>query len=181
MKIHLNSDKLKHLRVAAGWTQERLADEAGMHSRTVQRIESDGLASVQSLDRLALALQLEPGDLLLEQPPQSDISYTPEQATQWIKTYAKQMERIERWHSYSWVGSTVFLLGGILLVSCMWMVKQNLSQSSILNVLLPGAAVGLVLMAIGAYFSTLTVRAEKEKRALETMSQLGIPPWLKLS
>ena len=179
LKLRISAEKLRQMRLKAGWTQERLAEEAGLHGRTVQRIESEGFLSVQSLDALSNAFEVEAGELLVEESPSSGVRYTPEEATEWVKSYAKAMERIGRWRSYGWVGKCVFLVGAILMVSCMLLVKENLGRTNILYVLFPGVGIGLALAAIGAFMASLSVRAEKEEKALRTMTQLQIPPWLK--
>lgn len=58
MDIHmkLNAEKLRTLREVRGWSQEHLADAAGVSVRTVQRAESDGTASRETKVCLAAAL-----------------------------------------------------------------------------------------------------------------------------
>lgn len=40
MKIRTNGDRVRQLREAKGWTQQRLADKANASDRTIQRIEN---------------------------------------------------------------------------------------------------------------------------------------------
>lgn len=58
--------RLRELREAAGLTQSRLAEKAGLDQGHVSRIES-GRASIglDVLDRLCRALKCEPGDILV--------------------------------------------------------------------------------------------------------------------
>lgn len=54
--MKLDPARLKQLRDARGWTQEQLADIAGLNARTVQRIEAGGNASAETGMALASAL-----------------------------------------------------------------------------------------------------------------------------
>lgn len=56
MEMKIDSQKVRQLREARGWSQEHLAEVAGLSGRTVQRIESDGNASPESRMALAAAL-----------------------------------------------------------------------------------------------------------------------------
>tara|TARA_B100002003_G_scaffold246330_1_gene275740 strand:+ start:2732 stop:3076 length:345 start_codon:yes stop_codon:yes gene_type:complete len=60
VKVKLKQAVIRKFRVSKGWTQEKLAEESGVHSRTIQRIENDGVASIQSLNAIAGALDVEP-------------------------------------------------------------------------------------------------------------------------
>lgn len=55
-QMKLDPARLKQLRDARGWTQEQLADIAGLNARTVQRIEAGGNASAETGMALASAL-----------------------------------------------------------------------------------------------------------------------------
>lgn len=61
MKIDAN--RIRALREARGWSQEHLADVAGLSPRTVQRLEAEGKASHESRMAVAAALGIEPGQL----------------------------------------------------------------------------------------------------------------------
>ncbi|MEW6164310.1 MAG: helix-turn-helix domain-containing protein [Pseudomonadota bacterium] len=63
MDMKVSPQKIRQLREARGWTQEHLAEVAGLSSRTVQRIEAEGNASPESRMALAAALDVEAGDL----------------------------------------------------------------------------------------------------------------------
>jgi len=54
----INRERLKQARKRKLWTQETLAEKSGLHPRTIQRIERDGIASVQSCVAIANALQM---------------------------------------------------------------------------------------------------------------------------
>ena len=57
-------------RLARGWSQERLAEEAGIHRTYASAIERGGRnVSLIQLERLAGALDVPPGCLLCPPPP----------------------------------------------------------------------------------------------------------------
>lgn len=56
-QMRINGDKVRALRESKSWSQEHLAEAAGVSVRTVQRVEADGLGSAET--RLALAAALE--------------------------------------------------------------------------------------------------------------------------
>ena len=58
-------DEITRLRKAKGWSQERLAREAGISVRTIIRVEQ-GVSSptIPILRKIAEALGVTPGDLL---------------------------------------------------------------------------------------------------------------------
>jgi transcriptional regulator with XRE-family HTH domain len=54
---------IKELRLQNGWSQEQLADLSNLSTRTIQRIEKENKASLESLKALANAFKLEVSDL----------------------------------------------------------------------------------------------------------------------
>lgn len=61
----MNTTQIDSLRRARGWTQERLAEESGVAVRTIQRLEAGSDASLESLSRIADALQVDVKDLFV--------------------------------------------------------------------------------------------------------------------
>jgi transcriptional regulator with XRE-family HTH domain len=59
----INRERVKVLRLGKSWTQQRLADKASISLRSIQRIESDGVASLQSREGIAMAFGIEAKDL----------------------------------------------------------------------------------------------------------------------
>lgn len=59
--------RLKELRLAKGWTQVELAERAGIRRATVSMLESGKTDSISfnTLDRLARALEVDPGFLVV--------------------------------------------------------------------------------------------------------------------
>ena len=56
MDMKIDPLKIRQLREVRGWSQEHLAEVAGLSARTVQRIEAEGNASPESRMALAAAL-----------------------------------------------------------------------------------------------------------------------------
>jgi transcriptional regulator with XRE-family HTH domain len=63
MVVKVNRELVKALRLKNSWSQERLAEEANVSLRTIQRIENDGTASLKSRLAVAQALGIVPADL----------------------------------------------------------------------------------------------------------------------
>lgn len=63
MDMKIDPLKIRQLREARGWSQEHLAEVAGLSARTVQRIEAEGNASPESRMAVAAALGVGAGEL----------------------------------------------------------------------------------------------------------------------
>lgn len=50
---------IKNLRIENGWSQEKLAEITGLSLRTIQRVEKEDKASLESLNLLANAFSLD--------------------------------------------------------------------------------------------------------------------------
>ncbi len=61
--MNVNAQTILALRAERAWSQEHLAQTAGLNLRTIQRIEKSGTASLQSAKALAAAFDLDVGDL----------------------------------------------------------------------------------------------------------------------
>lgn len=59
----MNEIRIVDLRTQRGWTQERLAETSGITVRTVQRLEAGNDASLDTLTRVAKALEVQVRDL----------------------------------------------------------------------------------------------------------------------
>lgn len=67
--MKINAELVLDQRNAHAWSQEELAIAAGLNLRTVQRVESEGAASLQTKKALASAFGLEAGDLDYREKP----------------------------------------------------------------------------------------------------------------
>ena len=62
MLIH--APVVKNERTSKGWTQQQLADVAGLSLRTIQRVESQGQGSMETCNALCAVLEIERRRLL---------------------------------------------------------------------------------------------------------------------
>ncbi len=67
--MQLNADKIKKLRADHGWTQQQLAEICGLSLRTIQRVELQGIASLETTKSLAAAFELDKS--ALQQPDET--------------------------------------------------------------------------------------------------------------
>jgi transcriptional regulator with XRE-family HTH domain len=63
--MEINAALIKTTRIDKGWTQQQLADIADVSLRTIQRIESTGSASNESVSALCSSFELEREELLV--------------------------------------------------------------------------------------------------------------------
>lgn len=66
MKVKVNGDRIQQLRIRCAWTQEQLAEKAGLSTRTVQRLEHGESASLESIHVLATIFDVTPEELSAE-------------------------------------------------------------------------------------------------------------------
>lgn len=71
MKRTVNKDMVKRLRLQKAWSQEELAIASGLSARTVQRLETEGGGSVNSIQSLAAALEVNMHNL--EEKPRTEL------------------------------------------------------------------------------------------------------------
>lgn len=65
--MKINAELLLRARKSRCWSQEELAIASGLHLRTIQRIENESSASLQSKKALASALEIDIQDLDYEE------------------------------------------------------------------------------------------------------------------
>jgi transcriptional regulator with XRE-family HTH domain len=63
--MKINSEQIKQLRKEKKWSQSQLSEVCGLNLRTIQRLESTGKASLETVRALAAVFQVE-ADTLLE-------------------------------------------------------------------------------------------------------------------
>lgn len=102
--MKINSERVKKLRAAKPWSQEELSDASGLSLRTIQRIESSGNASIDSVRALAAVFEVDPNELILTK---NDKQVTPLEA---IKTcfiqfadFSGKATRFEYWWFFLFV------------------------------------------------------------------------------
>lgn len=70
MDMKINSVRITDIRKEKAWSQQHLADVAGLSLRTVQRIENTGTASQDSVKAIAMAFDMLPADLMVVESPE---------------------------------------------------------------------------------------------------------------
>ena len=70
-QMKVNGELVRTLRERKSWSQEHLADAAGLSVRTVQRVEVDNIASAETRLALAAALGVPVGELIPGPPEAS--------------------------------------------------------------------------------------------------------------
>jgi DNA-binding XRE family transcriptional regulator len=68
MEMKINANLLKQERNKRAWSQEHLAQVTGLGLRTIQRIESSGMASNESIASIATVLEMTVADFVGEGP-----------------------------------------------------------------------------------------------------------------
>lgn len=66
LNMNIDSDLVKRLRSQQHWSQEQLGDACGLSLRTVQRLESSGKASTETVRALAAVFEISPEDLITD-------------------------------------------------------------------------------------------------------------------
>lgn len=56
--MEVNSEAIRQLRQARGWTQQHLADACDVNSRTIQRVEREGTASNETVHALCAVFEI---------------------------------------------------------------------------------------------------------------------------
>ena len=79
--IHL---RIRELRRAQGWSQEELGKRAEVRQATISRLETEAPTSINLtvLDRIAAALEVEPGFLLVRRPSRTERPSIPKRERQ---------------------------------------------------------------------------------------------------
>ncbi len=74
--MQLNLQLIKQLRNDLGWTQQQLADICAVSLRTVQRVEIQGVASLETCKALAAAFVIDREQLLVRSDSTDDLNQT---------------------------------------------------------------------------------------------------------
>ncbi|MAP96486.1 MAG: transcriptional regulator [Ponticaulis sp.] len=78
----LVSETVKDLRTKSGWTQQHLAEICDVSVRTIQRVEKDGVASMETTLALASVFDVEKTVLLMDSAGAADARVQPK--TSWV-------------------------------------------------------------------------------------------------
>ena len=73
MNTRISQERVKVIRLGKSWTQQNLADKANISLRSIQRIENEGVASLQSRAAIASAFGIDPMELEIDDSQQNSI------------------------------------------------------------------------------------------------------------
>lgn len=85
---------LRRFRDMLGWTQEHLAEAAGLSGRTVQRAERDGVLSADSMQALAAVFDMSVEDLRRAWPKESEVQTVLKEVARKYKVI--QLQQLQR-------------------------------------------------------------------------------------
>jgi transcriptional regulator with XRE-family HTH domain len=132
-----NSEVIKKLRIAKGWSQEQLGEASGLSLRTIQRLENGGNAAIESVRALAAALDVDPNDLISIEKDEKPVNMKPFDAVKMgflnFANFSDTATRFEYW----W-----FFLFVVLLMAVATVIHEKAYQVVTLIVLLPFLAAG---------------------------------------
>lgn len=132
--MKIDSNKVKTLRLNKGWSQEQLSEVSGLSLRTIQRIENGTTISIDSLNVLAKALDIDHNELVIQekQPPITPIEVIKKGFLEYAN-FSGTASRYEYW----W-----FLLFMVLVMSIAYLIHERLNQIITVIFLVPFLAVG---------------------------------------
>lgn len=130
----IDSNKVKGLRLSKNWSQEQLSEICGLSLRTIQRIENGSSVSFESLKVLAMALEIEPSELMTQekQNPTTPIEVIKIGFMEFAN-FSGKATRYEYW----W-----FLLFMVLVMAIATLIHEKLNQIITVIFLVPFLAVG---------------------------------------
>ena len=132
--MKIDSNKVKSLRMSKGWSQEQLSEFSGLSLRTIQRIENGVTISMDSLNVLAKALDVDQKELVIKEDTQPS---TPlEVIKKCFMEYSNFKGKATR-YEYWW-----FLLFMVLVLSIGYLIHERLYQIISVIFLVPLLAVG---------------------------------------
>jgi transcriptional regulator with XRE-family HTH domain len=132
--VKIDSNHLKKLRAAHHWSQEQLSEVSGLSLRTIQRLESGGTASIESVRALAAAFNVDPDTLILSE---HDVPMTPLDAVEtgllqfW--NFSGTATRFEYW----W-----FLAFVVVFTAICTVINEKAYQVAMIILLIPLLAAG---------------------------------------
>lgn len=133
--MKINAERVKQLRAEKNWSQEKLSEASGIGLRTIQRLESSGKASRETVRLLTAVFNLEPTALAIEEEPPT--TQTPIDV---IKNgfinfddFSGTATRYEYW----W-----FFLFTLLILAVGVLIHEHVAQILAIILMIPLAAVG---------------------------------------
>ncbi|NQY14272.1 MAG: helix-turn-helix transcriptional regulator [Henriciella sp.] len=143
MTFKVDASKIKRWREERHWSQEHLADLAGIGLRTIQRIENGEKASQDSAKALAAAFDVDATALSVD---------ADEEARRAAELKAEEAEARMRLHFYLRAASVVAIFGSIALLDSDWEILK-------ITLLF---AVPLIVHGVSIFVIQLTDRHERK-------------------
>lgn len=133
--MKIDSQLVRRLRKERQWSQSQLADTCGVTLRTIQRLESTGRASIESVRALASVFEVAPSELIVDVAQDQPLTAFGAVRLVFIKfaDFSGTASRAEYW----W-----FLLFFALVTAAATLVADVLAQLIALVLLVPFVAVG---------------------------------------
>lgn len=188
MEMKVNSTLIKSEREKRAWSQEHLALVAGVGLRTIQRIETTGIASYESVKAIASAYGMAAPDFNVEQHPALPAIGSPSQATLNVRASelqhhpvidksSSEWKRLPTWVRIIFLGSSLIRMDRRQLKQLEKIEFITASVLAVLGVLAiffsEAAAVPLIFLSMAmcaaAYFASLNIRIG---------DQFSVWPWL---
>lgn len=136
MDITIKSSVIKRLRVERRWSQEHLAKAAGLGLRTIQRLEAQGSASIETTQALAAVFNVDYDSLVWAQG-----KFNPYKNRQW---------------------ASPLLLVLLLVIPILDALLQYLGATPVERYM-PLTALGLVLVSVAIFFSSMTIEVNAQE------------------
>jgi len=130
--MKVDPENVKRLRLARAMSQEELAGAAGLNVRTVQRIESDGVASLESKKAIASVFGIELTDLDDTRSEQ-----------------AKHTAGLSRGRKYGLAGVALGGIAAVAAIASGWFGGGLTTKEAGIYSSLLGAGLGITLATIG--------------------------------
>lgn len=132
--MKIDSDIVRKLRTARGWSQEQLGVVSGLSLRTIQRLENGENGSIESVRALATAFDVDTNELILTE---KDEYFTPIDAVKVgflnLANFSDTATRFEYWWFFAFV---------LLATATATVLHEKAYQIVALLLLLPFIAVG---------------------------------------
>ncbi|MFM1895272.1 MAG: hypothetical protein RLZZ385_346 [Pseudomonadota bacterium] len=132
--MQIDSRRVKALRNARQWSQEQLAMACGLNLRTIQRLESTGKASLESVHALASVFGVDSTELVL---PSDDLPFSPMMAVKRGFTHYADFAGTASRAEYWW-----FFLFFVIVAAIAQVIHDKAYQIVVLVAALPLAAAG---------------------------------------
>lgn len=132
--MKIDSNMVKKLRTEKNWSQEQLSEASGLSLRTIQRLESGGNASIETLRALSEVFDIDPKALIISEEEEV---MTPFDAVKnsllKFADFSGTATRFEYW----W-----FLAFFVLVIAIASVIHEQVYQIAVLILLLPFIAAG---------------------------------------